>query len=201
MVTYRFLGGSDQLESKLAGSLRNLNGLGEEQLGQFASIVLEALSERNVLSSKLSEFADSQGLNVKKLKALTNLAESLLTVLGGALQHNVSSSALQEDLMLIGLTEEASAVIGNCWQGHYVSLNTKAALKTLTTNRLVDMEWNFGVTVASDSAASSSNTFLHIQMIIDEAGKQKRVEMELTLKQFYCFLREMEKIQARMNAL
>eukprot|EP00494_Astrolonche_serrata_P006146 UN06163 len=55
----------------------------------------------------------------------------------------------------------------------YVSLNTKAALATLSTNKLIDMEWNFGISVSSDSLKHLGNTFLHIKLVIEESGNEK----------------------------
>merc|ERR1719150_1367587 len=198
MVGYRFLGGSDGLDSKAESNLLNLNSLSEEQLDEFSSIALETLSNEAMLADKLQPFAEEQGI---KAKALMNLATSLQTVLRGAVLYNVSGSALQEDLMLCGLTENIAGQVSNIWQKHYVSLNTQAALSTLKTNRLIDMEWNFGVAASSDTSTNLGTTFLHLQLVIDESGSRRKVDMELTLTDFYNFLREMEKAQNRMNVM
>merc|ERR1719419_1046189 len=198
MVGYRFLGGSDNVDAKVESNILNLNSLSEEQLDEFSSLALESLSDQSLLNERVQAFAEEQGV---KAKALMNLATSLQTVLRGAVLYNVSGSALQEDLMLLGLTESTAAQICSTWQQHYVSLNTKAALSTLKTNRLLDMEWNFGVAVASDTSSNLGTTFLHLQLVIDEAGARRKVNMELTLSDFYVFLREMEKAQNRMAVM
>ena len=66
-------------------------------------------------------------------------------------------------------------------------------------NQLVDMEWKFGVTAASNDLNVVGQTFLQLKLIIDRGGQREDMFMEMTLPQFYSFLHEMEKAKSTLE--
>ena len=70
-------------------------------------------------------------------------------------------------------------------------------------DRLVDMEWRFGVTASTSELKSVGATFLQLKLMLEkrDGSGTEAVHMELTLPQFYEFLAKMEKCQAYLDYL
>ena len=75
--------------------------------------------------------------------------------------------------------------------------------QALSVDRLVDMEWRFGVTASTSELKSVGATFLQLKLVLEkrDGGGAGAVHLELTLPQFYEFLGKMEKCQAYMDYL
>jgi len=72
----------------------------------------------------------------------------------------------------------------------------------LRCRKVVDMEWKFGVTAATDEIGQIGATYLHLKLVIDAGnGAFEEVFMELTLPQFYDFLADMEKAKSHIDLL
>lgn len=74
-------------------------------------------------------------------------------------------------------------------------------VKTLTVNKLVDMEWKFGVTASSKAVEQVGSTFLQMKFVLDSGGELEDVVVEMSLPQFYQFLAQMERAKSCMDAL
>lgn len=77
-------------------------------------------------------------------------------------------------------------------------------------NKVVDMEWTFGVTAASSEVEAVGGTYLQLKLVIDkgvgsgedsDASREEAVHMELTLPQFYEFLASMEQAKTYLDFL
>ena len=81
------------------------------------------------------------------------------------------------------------------WKARSVSVATSLLSKALSNNQLVDMDWVFGVTAASDDCDHVGKTFLQLKLVLESSGGggRRTVVMELSLDQFYQFLASMEK--------
>jgi hypothetical protein len=73
--------------------------------------------------------------------------------------------------------------------------------KTVSANRLIDMDWNFGVTAASSDCDSIGKPFLQLKLTIDEGNGPKDRFVELSLDQFYQFLTAMENCKSYMDLM
>ena len=71
---------------------------------------------------------------------------------------------------------------------------------TLQVHKLVDMEWKFGVTSATDEMERVGTTFLQIKFVIakgdEENSETESIYMELSLQQFYELLGQLEKVKS-----
>lgn len=99
------------------------------------------------------------------------------------------------------IAEESAFVLQKCWASSRDSLATASVRTTIMANELVDMEWKFGVTAASNELAQVGSTFLHLKLVIDKGGHREDVFVELTLPQFYEFLADMEKAKTCIDFL
>jgi COMM domain containing 7 len=99
----------------------------------------------------------------------------------------------------LGLSEGIVQVLSKLWKKRAVQVATSLLAKAMTNNQLVDMDWVFGVTAASDDCDHVGKTFLQLKLTLNgELGRQV-VLMELSLDQFYQFLASMEKCQTYLD--
>ena len=77
-----------------------------------------------------------------------------------------------------------------------------STLSLETLSQVVDMEWRFGVTAANDELRGVGSTHLQMRLVLDAGGgKTKTHHMEMSLEQFYDFMREMEKAKSHLDYL
>ena len=70
------------------------------------------------------------------------------------------------------------------------------------SQRLVGLDWKFGVTASSDELQAVGSSFVLVRLRVapkDGSGEERVVSMELTLPQFYNFLHELEKAKATLD--
>jgi len=188
MVGYRFT--NKEPEDQTITDILNLNAFNEEQLEQFAKIVFGFLSQRTNLLEDIATFGNEQGLGQN---ALRNIVRGFIFFCREALKTNLTPAYVKEDLVRMGLNEDKAIYIATQWKANFLSLSRSIIGQTLTVNELLDMEWSFGVTTASNELQKSGSTFLQLKLVFDNGNGSTSVQhMELSLAQFYQFLRQME---------
>jgi hypothetical protein len=114
----------------------------------------------------------------------------------------VNSVHLREDLAQLGLTGPVVDYLPAQWTIHYSTLSTTLIGSTFLVQRLLDMEWRFGVTMSNNEVRRVGTTFLQLKLVLDKGhGQTQDVYLELTLPQFYQFLREMERAKSHLEFL
>lgn len=107
-------------------------------------------------------------------------------------------------VVITGLSDTNGESMSKLWRKDLVALSASVSA-TLMVNNLVDMEWKFGVSAASNELREIGSTFLQLKLVIDKGtgGESARedVHMELSLPQFYDFLAQMEKAKTYMDFL
>ena len=99
----------------------------------------------------------------------------------------------------IGLSAEVSQLFTKLWKKRSVQVATSLLSRAITNNQLVDMDWIFGVTAASDDCNHVGKTFLQLKLTLKSDSGHQRVLMELSLDQFYQFLASMEKCKSYLD--
>lgn len=87
------------------------------------------------------------------------------------------------------------------WGARFGSLQASMVASTLQVHKLVDMEWKFGVTAATDEMETIGTTFLQLKLVISKGSSTEDVYMELTLPQFYDFLAQLEKVNSLVDLM
>ncbi|XP_062522679.1 COMM domain-containing protein 7-like [Corticium candelabrum] len=190
---------AESVDDQMYTDFGNLSRLSYEPFAQLTAIVFGFLTEPHQsarLLSQLETFASELGVNPG---ALRNILQSLLTFFKAALKKNLSPTFVKEDLEQLGLAAEKATHIGSEWKSHLMALSRATLGQTLTVNRLVDMDWRFGVTAASSDVKKAGTTFLQVKFTLDRGTETEDVFMELTLQQFYQFLHEMEKAKTSLD--
>jgi hypothetical protein len=92
------------------------------------------------------------------------------------------------------LQESTTKLIIKLWRSKSSKIANHLCSKIVSKNKLVDLDWSFGVTAGSDDCDHVGKTYLQLKLTLDhESEGRKIVFLELTLEQFYQFLASLEK--------
>lgn len=126
----------------------------------------------------------------------------LLEILNGAIKHGCSPVELAVDLRAMGCGDAAATALVEAWEEKGPDLAHRAASSAVMVNRLVDMSWTFGVSVATNEVAPVGETFLQLRLVLATGGGGRdNVYMELTLPQFYELLAQLQRAKAILDFL
>lgn len=186
----------------LAADLRTLDTLTTEQIEVIVDKTLDFVvnpSRSSAFQESLSTIATSHKISGSVLKTVTR---SLLIFLQQVVNAVESSSQLEAKCQAMGLQPNSTTLIISSWKKRSNQITSIALAKTVSSNRLIDMDWSFGVTAASDYSDQVGKTYLQLKLTID-AGEEgiKDEYFELTLEQFYQFLGQMEKCKSYLDLL
>lgn len=200
-----FCGGGEAPEDVVSG-INNLGALSSEQLEEFTGLVVNYFvdpTNAENLFTALGSFAEKHG--IKSMKALKGILKSLLLFFKGCLRNSLTPQQLNEDLVAIGLEDSVAKSISEIWRKNYVSLSRSAMGQILMVNKLVDVEWKFGVTASTDEMDQVGDTFLQLKLVVDKSagggGSRDKVALELSLSQFYKFLASMQEAKSHLDFL
>jgi len=127
---------------------------------------------------------------------------SLLVVLQGAIQHSCSANSVRTDLIALGASAGSAAEAGEAFASRASDVAHSAGSESLSVNSLIDLSWNFGVTVSTDEVKRLGATYLQLKLVLDKGGgKAEPVFCELTLPQFYDLLSELERAKAYVDLM
>lgn len=70
-----------------------------------------------------------------------------------------------------------------------------------TVNKVIDVSWRFGVTVANSESDNVGRPFLQLNLHLDLDGKATHIFGEMTISQFYKFLHDLEKTKSNLDLL
>lgn len=102
--------------------------------------------------------------------------------------------------MSLGLSPSATSAVGSSWNAYSGKIATHLVSKVISKNKLVDMDWTFGVTASSDDCDHVGKTYLQLKLTLEQDNNERKVAfMELSLDQFYQFLASLEKCRSFLN--
>ncbi|GAB6033497.1 COMM domain-containing protein 7 [Chamberlinius hualienensis] len=148
------------------------------------------------LVSKTEDLANKCNLDSKIVK---HVIKQLVQIISDGTGQSWTRSQFLTELEKLGLDSEKCEIFSKKWEEKQVDVSRNILSHTLANNRLVDMEWKFGVTAASSECNKIGSTFLQLKLVINKGDRLENVHMELTLPQFYAFMHEMERAKASME--
>lgn len=113
-----------------------------------------------------------------------------------AMKDGWSAADLESQCRSLSLEPLATRTIVKIWQRKAPQMVSTLLSKTIKANRLIDLDWSFGVTAASDDSDQVGKTYLQLKLTFEG---QKNVFMELSLDQFYQFLAQMENCKSYLD--
>ncbi|KAJ1405503.1 HCaRG protein-domain-containing protein [Ochromonadaceae sp. CCMP2298] len=112
------------------------------------------------------------------------------------MRSGCSAADFEDKCASLGLQDLAVEAMSRLWKRRAVQVATSLMSRALTNNQLVDMDWTFGVTSASDDCDHVGKTYLQLKLTLSHGPP---VLLELTLDQFYQFLASMEKCKSYLD--
>lgn len=116
-----------------------------------------------------------------------------------AIQEGHSAQTFEDRCRNLGITAALVTAMSAVWKRKAVHVATSLLSRAVTNNQLVDMDWIFGVTAASDDCNHVGKTFLQLKLTLESNASRRVVLIELSLEQFYQFLASLEKCKSYLD--
>lgn len=183
-----------EVDAQLLADIAPISQLSSSGASSLCDLVLGfLLNTSRDFQTELGAWAEQNTVDTKVLKSLVR---SLLVFLQGAIREGWSVPQLESRCVALGLEPRATAVLSASYKSYSSQMVTSLLARTVTANRLVDMDWSFGVTASSDDCDQVGKTFLQLKLTIDRGDEGTApVFLELSLDQFYQVLASLEKTQ------
>jgi hypothetical protein len=190
---------ASNVDERLSEDLAVLNNMTDEQTIEIVDLVLSFLIDpvHSNFQSGLSAFVETHQINAGQMRSC---AQSLIIFLQEAMKGGYNMVQLEERCLTLNLATGVITIITKLWKKKSSSIATSLLARTLSNNQLIDLDWSFGVTAASDDCDHVGKTFLQIKLTVDRGAEgPKEIFMELSLEQFYSFLASMEKCRTYLD--
>eukprot|EP00981_Chlorochromonas_danica_P002055 scaffold420_cov169-Ochromonas_danica.AAC.15 len=176
------------MDSKLSNLLSAANDIDQENLSRIIAASLSFL---------IHPFKDEYMQELGEIAAASSfIVDSPLSVL----ESGASSLQVKERSIALGLSQTATTTLATTWNSWAGKIASHLVSKVVCKNKLIDMDWTFGVTASSDDCDHVGKTFLQLKLVLEQQNNERRtVFMELTLDQFYQFLASLEKCKSFLN--
>jgi hypothetical protein len=113
---------------------------------------------------------------------------------------STSSEYLRKRSQQVGLSSTVTQEIIQTWNNFEKKIGKYLISKVLSKNRLVDLDWSFGVTSSTEEQDHVGKTFLQLKLVIDDDEQGRRVTfLEMSVDQFYQFLASLEKCRTFLD--
>lgn len=184
---------------ELAKLIQPINELETEPAAKLCDLVLAFLINpaSSNFQSSLGDFAEEFRIGSSVLKSIS---QGLIVFLQEAMHNGYGMQAMEERCQQLGFNESITKLLIKLWKKKSPQMASSLLLRSLSKNTLVDMDWSFGVTAASDDCDHVGKTYLQLKLTIDKGGEGlEDVFLELSLEQFYQFLASLEKCKSYLD--
>lgn len=185
------------VEAQLRSDLGPLNDFSVGDLGALTTLVLEQLQKKDAktMIREVTNFASQKG--IKRKAVLENGIRGLMTLLQTSANVKATAADVSRDAGRLGLDSAHASAVEQSWR-LFADVDP---FDSETLRQLVDIEWRFGVTCASDSDPKIGKTFLQLKLVLQKDNKIQKIHLELSLPQFYDFLAQLEQAKLSIDDL
>ena len=173
-------------------------------LTRLATIVLSFLVSPTSydVQAQLNAYADATpGVGAAALKAGTR---GLMVLYHEFMKEGLTATQVRTRCGEVGdrgLGPHVTNAAVEAWGQKTSRVAASLIARTVAANKLVDIDWSFGVTVASSDNNQVGKTYLQLRLTVDEQSRGHCVYfVEMTVEQFYAFLAAME-VRGRVPGL
>ncbi|EGC32367.1 hypothetical protein DICPUDRAFT_38509 [Dictyostelium purpureum] len=206
-MIFRFLGNNNSNElpdQQLLNEIGYLSNFEDEALEQLIENVFEfmIIQKAEDLMKSISDFSQQHSVNENTIK---NIVRGCIVFFKGSAKNNLTPDYVKEDLINFKLSEDQAKIVSLKYKQHFIDLSRSLVGNSLSIQQVLDMQWRFGVTTSSSEFTKSNttgSTFLQLKLVLDKGNNIKEdVHMELTLPQFYEFLKQMQSAKQSLEYL
>ncbi|EGD81769.1 hypothetical protein PTSG_02482 [Salpingoeca rosetta] len=178
------------------------DNLPDQVFADLVEVVVEILTSTSTtdeLVTKVKEFAQSH--EDASARVINASFRGWLTFFRNAQRTGMSVKAIFEELMRIGFSKGKAQYVAKKFKANEQALTRTLIGNTFAINEIVDMQWKFGVTAGSSEFKQTGDSFLQLKLILQRGTTREEAYMELSLPQFYAFLKEMETAKSCLESL
>lgn len=137
------------LDERIASELLVTKDMTIEQLRELIQLVVLFLLEpaSSNFQDGLSSYIDKYKINANILK---NIVRSLIAFLQGAMSEGWTAQKLESSCNNLNIPTNTTSVLIEEWNKNKINMISSLLSKTITANKLIDLDWSFGVTAASN---------------------------------------------------
>ena len=124
----------------------------------------------------------------------------------GAAERGLKPDELEASLRRCGLGASAAAA-AHSWATLGRGVHRALLASAVPIERLVDFEWCFGVTASSSELESIGATYVQLRLLLaadataSAPARRRYAHVELSLKQFYDLLLDLERARAQLDVV
>eukprot|EP00122_Pirum_gemmata_P002402 Pgem_evm1s2160 len=108
--------------------------------------------------------------------ALEKLCSGVMSYFMAAFKHFLVTSEIESDLKRLGLKDDQIKDISVFLESDQLKLKSCTQISNLDVNKLVDLDWKFGITTGTSEKRTSDQTFIQLKLRIDRGNN--RIEPE-----------------------
>lgn len=181
--------------------LIGLNDFNSTQITSLMGIVTKFLSNPKgaIFQTDLVDFAEAN--NSVDTVSLKSVVRVLLLLSRLALKEEWTINQLRKAFETARVNETVIKLILDIWQKKYKKDNSVIIQQLDAENHLLDLEWSYGLTLASDELNEINIPFIQLKFAYSENGQRKSAVIEMNLDQFYFFLAQMEKAVSYLDLI
>ncbi|KFM67122.1 COMM domain-containing protein 7, partial [Stegodyphus mimosarum] len=166
----------------------------QEAFTELLDISFKSLTQKQQPNESFSRYKAVCAKSSIEFSDLEPAIQALLQTCRDGVKKCKPIAQLSDELLNLGMNADQVDIFSKKWEEVYSALVQTTAAETIHINPLIDMEWKFGVSSASNQLNAIGNVFLQIKLDLDIGnGRTKSVCFELQLSEFYAFLHEMER--------
>lgn len=137
------------MNEQLRADCGHLNSFESASVRSLVQIVMSFLLNpvASDFQSALAELAGTANISPGALKVSS---KCLIVVLQGAMKEGWSGGQVHSECVKVGLSTAVVEDIVSCWQSKASDIASHLLSQSLSTNQLLDVDWSFGVTAATD---------------------------------------------------
>eukprot|EP00045_Choanoeca_perplexa_P010897 m.113010 g.113010 ORF g.113010 m.113010 type:complete len:199 (+) comp15433_c0_seq3:1278-1874(+) len=189
------------VDDQLVQDIKAANNLEDEAFAAFIDLVFSILTSSQSTSQMVEKVAQLAAAHSLKVANVNVILKAWLTFFRSVQRSSLSPKQLFDDLMQLEYPKGKASYIGKQYKAKLEDLSRTLVGRTLAVNNLVDLQWNFGVIAGSSEFKQSGSTFLQLKLTLNKGHGNEDVYMELSLPQFYDFLKAMEAAKASLEYL
>ena len=189
--------------SELAALINtSCSAVGDVVVPKLSQATLTFLMDPNpgVLEADMAAVTEKYGLSKSVVQGLS---KHLIVIWQNAIREGWDETRLKAMTESSGLSSAVSVALGKHWKKCSKLVASSGPGRSIEGNEVVDMDWSFGVTAASNDSGNIGKTFLQMRLtLLDKTTENVRnVFLELSLEQFYHFLAQLEGCKTAIDIL
>lgn len=197
--TYFFT--TEQVDDDFVSKMKVLNDFGDEAFKSIITIIFTFMVEPGQAEELVDSIEDFSVEHKVKGNVVKKSLQACLTVLRASLKMNLTPEKLKSDFLAFGFDDAKATLVARGWKANMMTLSRNVAAMALNANKLLDLEWRFGIAAGSSEKRKAGHTFLQLKLVLDKGSHTEDVLMEMTVPQFYSFLKEMQIAKRTMEIL